>query len=127
MNDERAHKINSALVQIGMMTILGFDSSAPDMDLLREVSLRDMLDAVAHVKLDDETRPSNSDGSRSFSIVPDDRLVAAVYTALHYSVAPNEGDDLVVGYPDGSRVHLLITAVRDRSQMMTVEQEDQAA
>jgi hypothetical protein len=126
MTKERAYAINSAICNMGMLTVLGFDSCKPDIALLRSLELREMLDAVDFVKLDNDTKPA-VDGKRSFSLVPDPRLTAAVYTLLHYSVGPHEADDLVAGYADGGRVHLLITGVRDRAEIEHEDEEDEAA
>jgi hypothetical protein len=76
---------------------------APDIEKIKSLSLQDMLDAVRQVERDNADSPT-IDGTRSFSLVPDDRLVAAVYTWLHY-VAPGLHD---VGSPDDSIVHLII-------------------
>lgn len=122
MTEQRAYAINRAIVGIGMMSVLGFDAGNPDIKLLRQASLREMLDAVDFVKLDNDTKPADANGTRTHSMVPDPRLTAAVYTALHYSVGPNEDDDLVVGYPEGGRIHLLIAAVRDRSVLAEAEE-----
>lgn len=75
----------------------------PDVAKLMPLSLQEMLDAVRQVERDNKAAPS-IDGGRTFQIVPDDRLTAAVFTWLHYC-APGQHD---VGDDDDSVVHLSI-------------------
>ena len=75
----------------------------PDIEKLKPLSLQEMLDAVRQVERDNEAAPTIA-GTRTFSVVPDDRLTAAVYTWLHFC-APGLHD---VGDHDDSVVHLII-------------------
>jgi len=77
----------------------------PDIAKLAPLSLQDMLDAVRQVERDNA--PRNDDGSRTFQVVPDDRLTAAVYAWLHYC-APGHHDE---GDHDDAIVHLTIDGV----------------
>lgn len=123
IEEHRARAINRAIVQVGMLSVLGWDEAKPDVALLRECSLREMLDAVDFVRLDNETKPATN-GTRSLSLVPDERLTAAVYTLLHFPL-DRDDDDLIVGLPEGGRIHLLITATRDRSAIEPEADDDE--
>ena len=88
---------------------------APDIEKLKQVSLRQMLDA-AHAIERQNAEAKAVDGTRTFSVVPDDRLVAAVYTWLHYC-APGyhdvgDGDDSIVHIKIDSNIHGLIKWAR---------------
>lgn len=78
----------------------------PDFKKLQPLSLQDMLDAVRQAERDNAGARS-VDGTRTFQVVPDDRLTAAVYAWLHYCAPGNhdEGDD------DDAIVHLTIDGV----------------
>lgn len=83
----------------------------PDPAKLKDLSLQDMLDAVRQIERDNEAARAKgiaTNTSFDIQIVPDDRLTAAVYSLLHYSLPPyrNVADD------DDAIVHLKIGGVR---------------
>lgn len=51
---------------------------------LADVSLAEMIEAVNMVTAKNQEPTLDENGSRCFTIVPDQRLVAAVFTLLHY-------------------------------------------
>lgn len=81
---EIVHAINCA--SYATMRIDGFEVPK----WLEEVSLADMLEAKAAVeRLDREQKP-DVNGTRTFHMKPDDRLIAAVYVLLHYDAGRYE-------------------------------------
>lgn len=97
-------QIVSQIVQFGLTDIL---PTTPDIAALSKLSLQDMLDAVRAVERDnDAAQPVN--GVKSLSVVPSDRLTAAVYTWLHYC-APGHHD---VGDHDDAILHLVVGNAR---------------
>jgi len=82
MDLERAKEIVHAVNSVAYATIGVPNFLSPQW--LEKVPLAEMIEAKALVENDNKGRPSNSDGSKSFSIIPDDRLIAAVYVLLHY-------------------------------------------
>jgi hypothetical protein len=111
MTEERAYAIVRAINSLGLGTI---GIGKPDAAILEDVSLRDMLDAAEFVDMDNKTRPANADGSRSFSLHPDPRLISAVYTLLHYRARSRfDEDEMVVGFADKLGLHFLVVGIRD--------------
>lgn len=104
------------VAQIVMFGLSGIVDVRPDFERLRHLSLQEMLDAVRQAERDNARAEPDADGSKSFSVVPDDRLVAAVYTWLHYCAPgyhdPGDDDDAIVHYTVGGHVHGLIKWVR---------------
>ncbi|KQV27877.1 hypothetical protein ASC97_05810 [Rhizobium sp. Root1203] len=95
----------------------------PVLPSLNDVSLAEMLTAVQMVREHNEnSKPVN--GTRHLHVVPDDRLVAAVYVAIHYSV---DAEQPIVIEPekdeDGRWVMkaLAIVDVTDRAELRGVE------
>lgn len=80
---DHALKITKGITQRAFLTMGLTDS--PVLPSLREVSLTDMLAAVQLVR-DHNEHAQPVDGVRHIYVVPDDRLIAAVYVAIHYSV-----------------------------------------
>lgn len=80
MTIERAIEINAAICDFSFVT-MGLKSSLST-KALTGLSLRQMLDAVEIVEAANSS-PS-IDGKRTIHIVPDQRLVAAVYCLEHY-------------------------------------------
>ena len=124
MNEERAYAINSAIIDFGLAhPDLGL--AKPNAALLQDVSLAEMLEAANFVDLDNKTKPKNADGSRSISMVPDPRLISAVYTLLHYRVGDFEDDDIVVTLDEHGRRHFLAVGFR-RISTLKPQTEDAA-
>lgn len=80
---DQALKITKGITQRAFLTMGLTDS--PVLPSLREVSLADMIAAV-HAVRDHNEHAQPVDGVRHIYVVPDDRLIAAVYVAIHYSV-----------------------------------------
>jgi hypothetical protein len=121
VTEDRAFALVKAINSFGLATI---GIGKPDVATLREVSLSEMMEAVAFVRLDDDTRPREADGTRRSHIVPDDRLVSAVYTLLHFHARdPLDDDDLVVGFVDEIGAHMLVVGVRDPSAIAAEAEE----
>jgi|GEM_PF-2082113 len=80
---DRALSINSRIAKRAYLTMGLTDN--PVLPTLEDVSLAEMVAAVQMVREHNDTcEPVN--GTRHFYVVPDDRLIAAVYVAIHYSV-----------------------------------------
>jgi len=83
---------------------------APDLALLRRASLADLVAARDHVQ--DRNRAPGDGGPRTISTVCDDRLIAAIYTMLHYEPEDDHGSiDPILELRDGERVTVLIHIV----------------
>lgn len=81
MTLERAIEINTAIcgVQFRQMGII--DTPQPS---LKDISLRDMLDAVDMVSAESDKANIPDGKTRTIHMTPDPRLVAAVYCIEHY-------------------------------------------
>lgn len=119
-----AHAINAfALETMGL--------AKADESQLRDLSLRDLLDAVATVEQWNEM-PSQDGVSRSIYMVPAERLTAAVYTLIHFRLRPqDETDDLIVRMTErrwgDDVVHFLAVGRRDASDIEADNDEKEAA
>ena len=76
---------------INAFALAEFDLATPDPRKLEDVSLREMLDALAMVEAWN-ARPRISGETTSISFVPAERLIAAVYTLLHFHIPSADGD-----------------------------------
>lgn len=124
---ERARILNDALMSLALESS-GIGTCPLDkLTLLREASLAELIAAGPAVKADDEGRPPAEDGSRTFSVVCDDRLVAAIYAFLHYALppasSPHEPDFPIVHVTDTTHTYFLVSGARERA----VEREDEDA
>lgn len=103
--------------EINMLALhtMGVSERLPDLDKLKALSLQDMLDAVRQVERDNAAANSVG-GSRTFQVVPDDRLTAAVYTWLHYCAPgyhdPGDDDDAIVCLRIDGSIHGLVKYAR---------------
>jgi hypothetical protein len=71
---------------------LGFrDGPAPD---LESYELREMIDAAAMMRV--FGKQTNRDGSISHMVVPDDRLIAALYTITHWPAYAQENAETII-------------------------------
>lgn len=78
------------------MCSMGLGCGVPE--LLRDVSLREMLDALDTVERWND-RPRISGVSYSVSMVPAERLIAAAYTLINFHLRPqDEGTDVIVRF-----------------------------
>lgn len=125
---ERAQEICDAINSFAMEA-MGFEQGIAEMRgrivLLKGLTLRDMLDALACVEAWN-SRPVPMGQSKSLCMVPAERLIAAVYTLIHFP--PEEEDNLVVRYTTkhcGTEfVNFLFVGRRDRSEINTDGDED---
>lgn len=79
MTPERAREIVAAIADRSFMA-MGISDKSPS---LEGVSLVDMLEAATVVEQANR-EAKTVDGMRTFHVVPDDRLIAAVYALEHY-------------------------------------------
>jgi hypothetical protein len=80
MTVERAQEIVGKLDDVAFITWGLIRGPTPD---LSGITLAEMVDACSIVR---EQETIEADGSRAMMAVPDDRLVAAIYAALHYDL-----------------------------------------
>lgn len=113
---ERASAICHAINSLAMAGMgLGDGADAPR--LLRDLSLRDMLDALDTVERYNN-RPRVSGVGYSVHMVPAERLIAAAYTLLHFfdKSADKDGDDVPVRFAfthwGDQMVHFLLVGNR---------------
>lgn len=127
---QRAIALNKAMVTIALEREGLAHTSTADINLLREASLVELSEAGRIVDAFQKDQPANADGSRSFSMVCDDRLVAAIYTFLHFTLPPasrpHEQDYVIVRHSDGHHVWFLISGSRERSALNDVDEEESA-
>ena len=108
MSPESADAINASLVRARLHG-MGI-GAAPDLELLRSCSLGDLLAARDLVAAGNAAATA---GGPPFTLttVCDDRLVAAIYTALHYDATdPDEPEPIVLLTDSGcttALVHVL--------------------
>lgn len=90
MTRERAGEINAAICAFAFydMGICTAEDVAKKAKALKDVSLAQMLEATAIVAACKGLK--QEDGTTRLSTVADDRLTAAVYTALHYDPSNDE-------------------------------------
>lgn len=94
MELDRAKTIVQAVVARSLLTLgIGKLESLPS---LKGVSLDDMIRAAARLRHHEE--PSTDGKGKRFYVIPDDRLIAAVYTLEHYhpggeAIAVRRDDD----------------------------------
>lgn len=109
MSLSQAKEIVSAINNRAMVTV-GIDVSLPE---LRNISLSDMLEAKLMVqeqnKREKESRQAS--GTYTISVVPDDRLIAAVYAITHFP--PSEEPILNLPYRHlfGDRIALAVLSI----------------
>lgn len=82
---ELCHRINNELVGVGLHDM--GQAPPPDYEFLRSLELEQMLQATQFVKFENENAKA-IEGQRLLVMTCDDRLIAAIYTALHYDAEP---------------------------------------
>lgn len=95
---ERARFINRAMFNIGFFTQVGESDKIDHMQSFKDldgVKLSEMIACGDIVKSFEEARPANENGGRSFSMVCDDRLVAAIYTFLNFPLYNGNAEIIV--------------------------------
>lgn len=113
MTLDQALTINKACVDHQMWQMGVLQEPSPQMALISTLSLPDLLQARDMVRQHDDTKPADANGCKSFSVISDDRLLAALYTLYHYEPQAQNGDGLepVVGAP--RRVLLVLAMPAD--------------
>jgi hypothetical protein len=116
----RAIELNKAMVTLGLEREGLARTSAASLALLRGASLVELSEAGRIVKAFEAARPANADGARSFSLVCDDRLVAAIYAFLHFTLppasSPHDEDYLILKLTDTTHTYFLISGAREAGQ-----------
>jgi hypothetical protein len=115
MDHERASKIVSATNR-GAFVVMGISEEIPEW--LGEVSLADMIEAKRVVEERDANQVPDENGCKSYSFKPDDRLIAAVYTLLHFEPA----NEAIVSDGRGR-----VLAVVDQSEVSRDEDDEEDA
>lgn len=114
---ERAKALNGAMISLALEREGIGKCAWSDVTMLREASLVDLVHAAALVKADDARRAPNPDGSRSVSMVCDDRLVAAIYAFLHFALPPahriDDDDYVILKLADRGATAFLVCGVRE--------------
>lgn len=124
---ERALALNSAMFAL-CMEREGIATIRQDqITLLKGASLIELANASRLVKEDEDKRPAYADGSRSFSMVCDDRIVAAIYAFLHFTLppasSPLDDDYPLVVLRDTEYTYFLISGARERKEDDEGEEE----
>lgn len=119
---DRAMEISRSINSFGLWTMGVESPKDDDRWRLSDLSIREMLDAVDLVEQWND-RP----GGNSATLVPAERLTAAVYVLLHYPLRPQDDDqDMIVGFDDaryGTTFKHALIVVR---QEMSATEEDAA-
>lgn len=119
LTDETALKITGELVfaYLATMGIPGF--RAPDLDVLRPLSLADMLRANERVEeINKQAQAAASSGARyTIHSVVADRGIAAIYTALHHDPCEQGDVEPLVMLDDRA---LCLVAVRPTKEVLHV-------
>jgi hypothetical protein len=120
---ERHQQIVSAINSVALED-MGVGTA--DLSTLDGVSLLEMIEASRALENDNKAQPKDN-GTRSFWIIPDDRLVAAVYAWMHYAAPayhrPFEEDTAVVVVRVAGHAHALVVC----SRPVRAEAEEAAA
>lgn len=114
---ERAEALNRAMGKLALESQGIGKCPWSEVTMLREASLAELVAAGPMIETDDRARPPAADGSRTFSIVCDDRMVAAIYAFLHYALPPtqtvDDEDTLILKLSDAGTTSFLICGVRE--------------
>lgn len=114
MTLERACKINDAMCGLYFRSIdVGRRHDGNPQDALAGVSLADMLTAAAMIRAENASHPVA--GQRTISSVPDDRLIAAIYTLLHYEAQFPRNVIIKIPVGDGRSRQLAAMMVREEA------------
>lgn len=113
----RALDLNKAMIDMALEREGLAKIGADQMELLRGASLAELAKAAGIVKAHDAARPSNPDGSRSFMMTCDDRIVAAIYAFLHFTLPPasdpDDDDYIILKLTDTTHVYFLVSGARE--------------
>lgn len=115
MDFEQASAITASIVRCRLHS-MGI-GTAPDLDLLRRTSLADMVQANAVVVAENarRTREKVLGQQISHQVTADDRLTAAVYTALHFDAEDqHECEPIMVLDTDGANPSYLVHIFTDK-------------
>lgn len=130
---ERARNIVHAINLFALDGMgIGVDRARPD--VIADLSLQDMLDAVRTVERWN-ARPKMMGVGYSQSMVPDDRLTAAVYTLIHFhdqhAIGDADGDHIPVQFTAqhwGDKVvHFLLVGARPKPDAMDEDDDEEPA
>lgn len=107
------HKEIVAAINSFAMAELGIGTA--NIAALKDVSLLEMIEASRALE-NDNKQAESVNGSKSFWVVPDDRLIAAVYAWMHYAAPPShrpfEGDTAIVVARVAGHAHALVVCSR---------------
>ncbi|MDX2307100.1 MAG: hypothetical protein NW216_02560 [Hyphomicrobium sp.] len=127
MTLERAYALNSAMVALFFNSEGLREISKETLALLRKASLLELAQAGALVKEHEERQQPGENGRRSHSFKCDDRLVAAIYAFLHFTLppasSPFDDDYVILKLRDTNYTHFLISGARE-SDAKDDEDED---
>lgn len=109
---DRADQIIDAICCFSLAEI-GLTEVTPEtIATLARLDLADMLAAKNVIDLMNRM-PVPAGAPRTIHVVPDDRLIAAVYTWLHYCAGDDTGrDNVVVRAPEGGSIRILASVTR---------------
>lgn len=113
MTLERAYEINSAMLDFGLRAI-GLNKQVAQPSLV-DVSLAEMIQCAPIIKEHEDKQPA--DQPKTFTVVCDDRLVAAIYVSLHFP--PDSGSIIVIGEDFASA--LLLCPLSDKERQIAME------
>lgn len=118
MTLERAAALNRAMINL-MLEREGLAKCPLDqLTLLRSATLAELAQAGPIVEAEQNSRPPDANGSRTFSMVCDDRCVAAVYAFLHFTLppasSPYDDDHVIMALTDTTHTYFLISGARER-------------
>ena len=115
---ERAQALNKAMFNLALEREGLAKCPLDQLTLLRGASLLELTQAGPIVRAHDQAKAPSADGTRTFSMVCDDRLVAAVYTFLHFTLppasSPHDEDYVVLSLTDTTHTYFLISGARER-------------
>lgn len=122
MDLERAKDIVAGINSYCFST-MGLRSAEPDR--LKDVTLQQMVAAEALVRAWNN-RPTFESEAKTMCFVPDPRLIAAVYTFLHYDPRDRAtGEDNVILTAEvGGRYQFLLLGQRDLSELENVDEDE---
>lgn len=106
MTYERACEIVEACTANGVYQMLGATNGEP-VPSLAEFTLAEMVEAQRVVRQTENDRQKADGLPRSFHVVCDDRLVAALYVAQNYPACSPDAAESVCLLPDGRAVFIL--------------------
>lgn len=110
---DRALALVGAMVEVSIET-MGVRVSRADVDLLKGASLAELVEAARLVEV--YNRRPQTTPYREIMVTVDDRIVAAIFTLLHYAVPPyhepDDRDEPIARMAIGEHVHFLVRGSR---------------